>query len=311
MSIQVNDVVKLYGKQKALAGVSFDIPGSDVVGFLGPNGAGKSTMMKIITCYIPPTQGNVKVCGFDVMENSIEARRNIGYLPEHNPLYLDMYVREYLHFIGDIYKVNNLKKRIDEMIDLVGLGPESHKKIEALSKGYRQRVGLAQAMIHNPKVLILDEPTSGLDPNQLVEIRALIKEIGREKTVMLSTHIMQEVEAICNRTIIINKGNIVADKPTSALRSGIGGEGYELIVEFSGVISKSALLKIQGISEAKEIGTNMWSLTISTTVDLRKEVAEMAMQQQIAVLTMTRKEQKLEDIFKELTGSKEPVNLSK
>jgi ABC-2 type transport system ATP-binding protein len=201
--------------------VSFDIPGSDVVGFLGPNGAGKSTMMKIITCYIPPTEGSVSVCGLDVMKNSIEVRRQIGYLPEHNPLYLDMYVKEYLSFIGEIYKIPNLNKRVAEMIEQVGLGPESHKKIEALSKGYRQRVGLAQAMIHNPKVLILDEPTSGLDPNQLVEIRALIKEIGREKTVMLSTHIMQEVEAICNRTIIINKGNIVADKPTSELRSGI------------------------------------------------------------------------------------------
>jgi ABC-2 type transport system ATP-binding protein len=305
MSIQVNKVAKVYGEQRALNGVSFDIPGSDVVGFLGPNGAGKSTMMKIITCFIPPTEGTVSVCGMDVMKNSIEVRRQIGYLPEHNPLYLDMYVKEYLSFIGEIYKIPNLKKRVAEMIEQVGLGPESHKKIEALSKGYRQRVGLAQAMIHNPKVLILDEPTSGLDPNQLVEIRALIKEIGREKTVMLSTHIMQEVEAICNRTIIINKGNIVADKPTSELRSSVQSGGYELQVEFSGVISRSSLLKIKGVAEAKEEGQNMWLISTNTSEDIRKELAEMALQQQIAVLSMSKKEHRLEDIFKELTGAKE------
>jgi ABC-2 type transport system ATP-binding protein len=215
-----------------------------------------------------------------------------------------MYVKEYLSFIGEIYKIPNLKKRVSEMIEQVGLGPESHKKIEALSKGYRQRVGLAQAMIHNPKVLILDEPTSGLDPNQLVEIRALIKEIGREKTVMLSTHIMQEVEAICNRTIIINKGNIVADKPTSELRSNIQSGGYELQVEFSGIISRSSLLKIKGVAEAKEDGKNMWLISTNTSEDIRKDLAEMALQQQIAVLSMSKKEQRLEDIFKELTGAK-------
>jgi ABC-2 type transport system ATP-binding protein len=210
-------------------------------------------------------------------------------------------VREYLHFIGDIYGVPQLNKRVAEMIDRVGLGPEAHKKIEALSKGYRQRVGLAQAMIHDPKVLILDEPTSGLDPNQLVEIRSLIKEIGKEKTVMLSTHIMQEVEAICNRTIIINKGNIVADKATSELRSGIGGAGYELEVEFSGAISRSALMKIEGVSNAVNDGGNSWTISIVGNGDLRKEIAEMAMQQSIAVISMSKKELKLEEIFKELT----------
>jgi ABC-2 type transport system ATP-binding protein len=258
-------------------------------------------MMKIITCFLPPTEGKVSVCGLDVMKNSIEVRRLIGYLPEHNPLYLDMYVREYLHFIGDIYGVPQLNKRVAEMIDRVGLGPEAHKKIEALSKGYRQRVGLAQAMIHDPKVLILDEPTSGLDPNQLVEIRSLIKEIGKEKTVMLSTHIMQEVEAICNRTIIINKGNIVADKATSELRSGIGGAGHELEVEFSGAISRSALMKIEGVSNAVNDGGNSWTISIVGNGDLRKEIAEMAMQQSIAVISMSKKELKLEEIFKELT----------
>jgi ABC-2 type transport system ATP-binding protein len=301
MSIIVENVAKVYGTQRALNGVSFSIPSSEVVGFLGPNGAGKSTMMKIITCFLPPTEGKVSVCGLDVMKNSIEVRRLIGYLPEHNPLYLDMYVREYLHFIGDIYGVPQLNKRVAEMIDRVGLGPEAHKKIEALSKGYRQRVGLAQAMIHDPKVLILDEPTSGLDPNQLVEIRSLIKEIGKEKTVMLSTHIMQEVEAICNRTIIINKGNIVADKATSELRSGIGGAGHELEVEFSGAISRSALMKIAGVSNAVNDGGNSWTISIVGNGDLRKEIAEMAMQQSIAVISMSKKELKLEEIFKELT----------
>jgi ABC-2 type transport system ATP-binding protein len=301
MSIIVENVAKVYGTQRALNGVSFSIPSSEVVGFLGPNGAGKSTMMKIITCFLPPTEGKVSVCGLDVMKSSIEVRRLIGYLPEHNPLYLDMYVREYLHFIGDIYGVPQLNKRVAEMIDRVGLGPEAHKKIEALSKGYRQRVGLAQAMIHDPKVLILDEPTSGLDPNQLVEIRSLIKEIGKEKTVMLSTHIMQEVEAICNRTIIINKGNIVADKATSELRSGIGGAGHELAVEFSGAISRSALLKIEGVSNAVNDGGNSWTISIVGNGDLRKEIAEMAMQQSIAVISMSKKELKLEEIFKELT----------
>jgi ABC-2 type transport system ATP-binding protein len=301
MSIIVENVAKVYGTQRALNGVNFSIPSSEVVGFLGPNGAGKSTMMKIITCFLPPTEGKVSVCGLDVMKNSIEVRRLIGYLPEHNPLYLDMYVREYLHFIGDIYGVPQLNKRVAEMIDRVGLGPEAHKKIEALSKGYRQRVGLAQAMIHDPKVLILDEPTSGLDPNQLVEIRSLIKEIGKEKTVMLSTHIMQEVEAICNRTIIINKGNIVADKATSELRSGIGGAGHELEVEFSGAISRSALMKIEGVSNAVNDGGNSWTISILGNGDLRKEIAEMAMQQSIAVISMSKKELKLEEIFKELT----------
>ncbi|MFN0032834.1 MAG: gliding motility-associated ABC transporter ATP-binding subunit GldA [Flavobacteriales bacterium] len=301
MSISVNNVSKFYGPQRALHGVNFHINAGEVVGFLGPNGAGKSTMMKIITCYIPPTEGKVSVCGHDVMEQSIEAKKQIGYLPEHNPLYLDMYVREYLSFVGGIYKVPQLKKRVDEMIEKVGLGVEAHKKIQALSKGYRQRVGLAQAMIHNPRVLILDEPTSGLDPNQLADIRDLIVNIGKEKTVMLSTHIMQEVEAICSRAIIINKGTIVADKPTSELRKSLLSSGYELLVEFSGSISKSALKQISGVTEVEAKEENTYIITASEARDIRKDISELAQSQGHSILTMTRKEQKLEDVFKELT----------
>lgn len=217
MSIFVKEVVKKYGAQTALNGVSFEASKGEIIGFLGPNGAGKSTMMKIITGYIPANKGSVKVCGFDINTHPIEVKKRVGYLPEHNPLYLDMYVREYLSFMGEIHKVPSLKKRVDEMIERVGLTQEAHKKIQALSKGYRQRVGLAQAMIHDPEVLILDEPTSGLDPNQIVEIRDVIASIGKEKTVMLSTHILQEVEAMCSRAIIISKGNVVADAPVKEL----------------------------------------------------------------------------------------------
>lgn len=301
MSISTTSVTKYYGKQKALSDVSFSISQGEVVGFLGPNGAGKSTMMKIITCYIPPTAGSVAVCGYDVREQSIDARRCIGYLPEHNPLYLDMYVREYLSFVGKIYGIMNLKKRVEEMIEMVGLGIEAHKKIEALSKGYRQRVGIAQSMIHDPRVLILDEPTSGLDPNQLSEIRELIIRIGKEKTVLLSTHIMQEVEAICDRAIIINKGIIVADSPTSELSLLTKGHGYQLIAEFSGEISSDIIRKLPGVSQVEAAGKNTWIITSKTSEDIRKEVAELAASRGMVILTLTRKEQKLEDIFKELT----------
>lgn len=211
MSIEVNKITKLYGEQKALNEVSFSIKSGEIVGFLGPNGAGKSTLMKIISCYLPPSIGTIKVCGLDVMEQSMEVRKKVGYLPEHNPLYLDMYVKEYLEFVGRFYNVKKLNDRVKEMVEITGLTIEQNKKIGQLSKGYRQRVGLAQAIIHDPQVLILDEPTTGLDPNQLVEIRNLIKELGKNKTVMLSTHIMQEVQAICERAIIINHGRIVAD----------------------------------------------------------------------------------------------------
>ncbi len=301
MSITVSEVSKYYGTQRALNGVSFSISKGEVVGFLGPNGAGKSTMMKIITGYIPPSQGRVSVCGFDVQEQGLEARRKIGYLPEHNPLYTDMYVREYLTFVGEMYGIPRIKNRVGEMIDLVGLGVEAHKKIEALSKGYRQRVGLAQALIHNPDVLILDEPTSGLDPNQLAEIRSLITTIGREKTVMLSTHIMQEVEAICSRTIIITQGVIVADRPTLELRHLEAGASYELIVEFSAAMDVKSLRSLKGVTGVKETGLNTFTVAADGTIDVRKDLADLAASRQIAILTLMRKELKLEEIFKELT----------
>lgn len=219
MSLKIQNLTKVYGQQKAVNDISFDVQKGEIVGFLGPNGAGKSTTMKIATCYIPATSGSVEVCGFDVRQSPNDVRRNIGYLPEHNPLYLDMYVKEFLEFVGGIYKIkgNTLKQRIEEVIELVGLQVEQKKKIGQLSKGYRQRVGLAQALIHDPQVLILDEPTTGLDPNQLVEIRSVIKQIGREKTVIFSTHIMQEVEAICDRVVIINKGQIIENQPLNKL----------------------------------------------------------------------------------------------
>ncbi len=221
MSISIQNLTKLYNEQKALDDVSLEISKGEIVGLLGPNGAGKSTMMKIITCFIPPTKGTVKVCGYDIFDNPMEVRKKIGYLPEHNPLYLDMYVREFLSFIAGVHRLGKEKKeRVEEMIELTGLTKEVNKKIGALSKGYRQRVGIAQAMIHKPEVLILDEPTSGLDPNQLVEVRELIKNAGKDKTVLLSTHIMQEVEAVCDRTIIINNGQVVADDSTKHLASG-------------------------------------------------------------------------------------------
>jgi gliding motility-associated transport system ATP-binding protein len=218
MSVKVDNITKLYGTQKALDDVSFEVKAGEVLGFLGPNGAGKSTMMKILTCFIPQSSGSANVCGYDVTEQPLDVKRKVGYLPENNPMYTDMYVKEYLSFICGIYHLDNQKQKVDEMIETVGLGIEQKKKIGALSKGYRQRVGLAQALIHNPEVLILDEPTSGLDPNQLSEIRTLLKQIGKEKTVILSTHIMQEVEAICSRVIIVNKGKIVANDSVQSLQ---------------------------------------------------------------------------------------------
>ena len=301
MSIKVQNITKLYGKQKALDDVSFEVKAGEVVGFLGPNGAGKSTMMKILTSYIPQTSGNASVCGYDVTEQSHEVKKRTGYLPENNPLYTDMYVREYLSFICGIYHLNgNSKRQIDEMIDMVGLGDEQKKKIGALSKGYRQRVGLAQALIHNPEVLILDEPTSGLDPNQLGEIRMLIKNIGKEKTVILSTHIMQEVEAICGRVIIISKGKIVADDSTNLLREK-SQAGNIVVVEFASAVSKSELEKIQGVISAENVSGNLWKLTSHPGKDIRNDVFQFAVQKNISVLSLQKSGQNLEGIFRELT----------
>jgi ABC-2 type transport system ATP-binding protein len=299
MSIEVKNLSKFYGQQAAVNDISFSIQKGEIVGFLGPNGAGKSTTMKILTGFIPATSGDVKICGMEVDVDSLETRKKIGYLPENNPLYLDMYVREYLEFVGKIYKVPNLKARIDEMIQQVGLEVEQNKKIGMLSKGYRQRVGLAQAIIHDPEVLILDEPTTGLDPNQLVEIRELIKRIGKSKTVMLSTHIMQEVEAICDRVIIIKSGKIVANSTAAELQYE---ENRQVVyVEFEGELSKNALKKEAGITTVESVGTNAWLVESDNAVDLRKLIAQFAQKNNLLVLTLRKEEKTLEEVFKELT----------
>ena len=298
MSIKVKKLSKVYGTQKALIEVSFEINKGEIVGFLGPNGAGKSTLMKILTGYIPQTNGDAKICNLDINKNSIKTRSRIGYLPEHNPLYLDMYVKEYLEFVADIYKVNH--KYIDEMIKKTGLIKEQHKLIGSLSKGYRQRVGLAQALIHNPEVLILDEPTTGLDPNQLIEIRSLIKEVGREKTVLLSTHIMQEVEAICDRVIIINKGQIVANKTIVELQKSKGNRKL-ITVEFDKKAEKKELMKIGNVLEARELKGNKYQIFSDSKFDLRPAIFEFAVNNKLTVLQMNIEEQKLESIFQELT----------
>lgn len=301
MSIEVKNITKIYGKQKALDCVSFKIKRGEVVGFLGPNGAGKSTMMKIITCFIPPTSGSVKVHDFDVLQQSIEVRKKIGYLPETNPLYLDMYVKEYLEFIAGIHGIKkNRSERISEMIDITGLGLEQTKKIGALSKGYRQRVGLAQTLIHDPDVLILDEPTSGLDPNQLVEIRELIKEVGKEKTIMLSTHIMQEVEAVCDRVIIIDKGKIVADDTTDQLAKLSSGKSV-ITVEFSDNVSKQLLKTIKDIDSFKKIKDNIWQIYTESGKDIRPIVFQFAVDNKLKLLSMQKEEKSLEQVFRQLT----------
>lgn len=300
MSIEVKNLTKFYGEQAAVHDISFNIHKGEIVGFLGPNGAGKSTTMKIITGFIPTTSGEVKVCGSVVDSDNLETRRKIGYLPENNPLYLDMYVREYLEFVGKMYKIKNLKQRIDEMIQQVGLELEQNKQIGMLSKGYRQRVGLAQAIIHDPEVLILDEPTSGLDPNQLVEIRELIRKIGKQKTVMLSTHIMQEVKAICDRVIIIKRGHIVADDATENLQHE---ENTQVIyVEFDKEISKNQLNKISGITKIQALDNkNTWLIESNSEEDLRKSIAAFAQKNDLLTLTIRKEEKSLEEVFKELT----------
>jgi ABC-2 type transport system ATP-binding protein len=298
MSIEVKNLTKLYGTQKALNNVSFSIAKGEIVGFLGPNGAGKSTMMKILTGYIPPSEGEAFVGGLDVEAEGIEVRKKVGYLPEHNPLYLEMYVKEYLLFIAGLYGTD--KNKVPTIIEKVGLGPEKHKKLGQLSKGYRQRAGLAAALIHEPEVLILDEPTTGLDVNQLVEIRQLIKEAGENKTVMLSTHIMQEVEYLCDRVIIINNGEIVADRPIDDLKNIKAEAQYQ--VEFDKAFTKSELRKIEGISKISENGTNRWMLEAKATVDMRAAIFQFAVQNQAAVLEMQKQSLSLEDIFKELTN---------
>lgn len=299
MSIEVKNLSKFYGEQAAVNDISFSIGKGEIVGFLGPNGAGKSTTMKMITGFIPASEGQIWVCGKEVNIDNIETRKHIGYLPENNPLYLDMYVKEYLEFVGNIYKIKNVKERVKEMIALVGLEIEQNKKIGMLSKGYRQRVGLAQAIIHNPDVLILDEPTSGLDPNQLVEIRELIKRIGKEKTVMLSTHILQEVEAICDRVIIIRRGNLVADNLASNLQ--VASDTQVVFAEFDGKVSKQQLLSIPGVTAVENVSGNNFLIESESTEDLRKAVATYAQQNNSLLLTLRVEEKSLEEVFKSLT----------
>ena len=301
MSIIVKDVTKIYGKQKALNKVTFEIKTGEVVGFIGPNGAGKSTMMKIITGFIPQTSGDVSVNGHDVVEQSMLVRKNIGYLPENNPLYLDMYVKEYLEYVAGLYNLKKESSQIKEMLERTGLVEEQNKKIGALSKGYKQRVGLAQAMIHDPNVLILDEPTSGLDPNQIVEIRNLISEVGKEKTVMLSTHIMQEVEAICQRIIIINKGNIVANDYTQNIHTQTNKNTQTIVVEFNKQVKANQLETIKGIVKVINIKDNNWLLQSNFDDDIRANIFDFAVKNKMVVLSMQKKEKSLEDVFQELT----------
>jgi ABC-2 type transport system ATP-binding protein len=300
MSIEVQGVTKFYGEQKALDNVTFSVKKGEIVGFLGPNGAGKSTMMKIITGYVPASSGLISVNGIEVGDN-IEIRKKIGYLPENNPLYPEMYVREYLGFVASIYKLSDPKKHIDNIISNTGLVPEQKKKIGALSKGYKQRVGLAQALIHNPDVLILDEATTGLDPNQLVEIRNLIKESGKEKTVMLSTHIMQEVEAICDRVIIIDNGVIVADEDKVGIYTKIKNTVQSVSIEFDKAVSETDLMKIKNVSRVRLLKNNVWILESDGDEDIRPEIFSFAVNNNLTVLSLNKQENNLEDVFRRLT----------
>lgn len=302
MSIEVENISKLYGSQKALNNISFTVKKAEIVGFLGPNGAGKSTMMKILTTFVEASEGEAKVNGFDVRSDKQNVQKSVGYLPEHNPLYLDQYVKEYLAFNASVYGVD--KNRIAEVIALTGLTPEAHKKIGQLSKGFRQRVGLANAMLHNPDVLILDEPTTGLDPNQLVDIRNLIKSIGKEKTVFLSTHIMQEVEAMCDRVIIINKGEIVANKTLKELRDE---KEQVVIVEFDYRVETIFLQQLPHVKEVINMHDFIYEITFATSEDMRSHVFDFAHDNELKILQLNQKNASLESLFRELTTDSKPT----
>jgi ABC-2 type transport system ATP-binding protein len=303
MSIIIQNVTKLYGAQKALNNVSFEVKTGEIVGFLGPNGAGKSTMMKIITGFIPATTGLVRVNGINVGTNDPEVKRKIGYLPENNPLYSEMYIREYLGFVASIYKLGKSKRKaIDDIISVTGLTSEQNKKIGDLSKGFRQRVGLAQALIHNPDVLILDEATTGLDPNQIIEIRNLIKEAGKEKTIMLSTHIMQEVEAICDRVIIIDKGIIVANEEKKNIYSKFKRTLQIVHVEFDRNPSESDLTKIANVNSVRHLKDNLWLFESDSEDDIRPLIFAFAVQNKLTVLALQKEENNLEEVFRHLTS---------
>ena len=300
-SVEINGITKLYGQQKALDNVSLKIDKGEVVGLLGPNGAGKSTLMKILTSFIPPTEGSASIDGMDVTEESLDIRKIVGYLPEHNPLYLDMYVREYLKFVLRIYgNVKNPSEKVEEVIKLTGLTPEANKKISALSKGFRQRVGLAQALIHDPEILILDEPTSGLDPNQLVDIRSIIKDLGKRKTVILSTHIMQEVEAICGRVVIIDKGKIVADDTTANL-SRKAGSGLTFRIEFKESVDQKKLEKLPYIYKVHKTGDREWLVESKNNKDIRQDLFSFAVKEKLNILSLSQADQNIENVFRSLT----------
>lgn len=302
MSVEVKNLTKIFGAQRAVDDISFTAEQGQIVGFLGPNGAGKSTTMKIATCYLPPTAGTITVNGYDVVQDPMAVRRSVGYLPEHNPLYLDMYVHEYLQFIASVYglKGNVGRERVKEMVELCGLTLEQGKKIGALSKGYRQRVGLAQALVHDPQVLILDEPTTGLDPNQIIEIRALIKRIGHNKTVIFSTHIMQEVTAICDRVVIINHGKLVADSDVASLQAGARQEKTTL-VEFEHPVQLDALLGIPGVHDVSLVQGATYRVTSAKDTDIRSAVFQIAAEQKLPLVGLKHEENSLEKVFQELT----------
>lgn len=304
MSIQIKSLTKEYNQQRAVDQISLTVKPGEIVGFLGPNGAGKSTTMKVATGYLPPTEGTVEVNGFDVLTQPMEVRRSVGYLPEHNPLYLDLYVKEYLRFAGALHGLSgsNLSRRITDIIELVGLGREQQKRIGQLSKGYRQRVGLAQALLHNPPVLILDEPTTGLDPNQLAEIRQVIRDAGRDKTVLFSTHIMQEVEAVCDRVVIINRGKIVADGSLSELRSASSGDGVVVVAEFDGNLANPDVLQtVPGVTRVELLTQGQYRISAEPNIDLRAAIFRLAADQNLTLVGLRQQENSLEGIFKELT----------
>ena len=304
MSVTVTNLTKVYGQQRAVDDISFRARAGEVLGFLGPNGAGKTTTMKILTCYLSQTSGTAEVCGHDVEQDSLAVRRAVGYLPEHNPLYPDMYVREYLHFAARANGVARARPRIEELVQLTGLEREADKRIGALSKGYRQRVGLAQALLHDPQVLILDEPTSGLDPNQLAEIRALIRRLGEEKTVIFSTHIMQEVQAICDRVVIIDRGRLVADDPIDRLQRRLQGD-TSLLVEFDRPVDPNKLMKIKGVSSVTSgSAKHSYRLLLRAGTDPRAEVFRFAVANELVLLGLSREELSVEEVFRALTAAR-------
>lgn len=301
MSITVKNLTKIYGEQRAVNDISFSIQQGEIVGFLGPNGAGKSTTMKMITGYLEPSAGDINVSGVDVKKAPFDAKKKIGYLPESNALYYDMYVREYLGFIADVHKTNNKQQAINQVIEQVGLTPESKKRVGQLSKGYKQRVGLAAALLHNPEVLILDEPTSGLDPNQIIEIRNVIKEQGKDKLVLFSSHILQEVEAICDRVIIINKGKIVADDKLSNLHQRSSASLVR--VQFKEALEQEWLRRLNGVKSVNKIDTYTWSLETNDPDTVRTELKKLERENGLDIVSLQSENQSLEDIFRSLTGN--------